>query len=158
MQMRMAEPQPFSKVTSHTPEQAYEKVLQYAGASLRRDIIDQRIVKEVREGTSTWTGSKDEKPRPGIIDTVGDTEGYPEVKSLKAWPDTDGDGIPDIWEEAYGLDPNNPDDAAQISTSVDPTGVIPIWKFIFITWFSILFTIRIWAVRLSRRNSKPYIL
>ena len=120
--MRMAEPQPFSKVTSHTPEQAYEKVLQYAGASLRRDIIDQRIVKEVRGGTSTWTGSKDEKPRPGIIDTVGDTEGYPEVKSLKAWPDTDGDGIPDIWEEAYGLDPNNPDDAAQISTSVDPNG------------------------------------
>ena len=44
------------------------------------------------------------------------------VKSLKAWPDTDGDGIPDIWEEAYGLDPNNPDDAAQISTSVDPNG------------------------------------
>ena len=42
--MRLAEPQPFSKVTSHTPEQAYEKVLQYAGASLRRDIIDQRIV------------------------------------------------------------------------------------------------------------------
>lgn len=120
--MRMAEPQPFSKVTSHTLEQAYEKVLQYAGASLRRDIIDQRIVKEVREGTSTWTGSKDEKPRPGIIDTVGDTEGYLEVKSLKAWPDTDGDGIPDIWEEAYGLDPNNPDDAAQISTSVDPNG------------------------------------
>ena len=70
----------------------------------------------------TWTGSKDEKPRPGIIDTVGDTEGYPEVKSLKAWSDTDGDGIPDIWEEAYGLDPNNPDDAAQISTSVDPNG------------------------------------
>lgn len=120
--MRLAEPQPFSKVTSHTPEQAYEKVLQYAGASLRRDIIDQRIVKEVRGGTSTWTGSKDEKPRPGIIDTVGDTEGYPEVKSLKAWPDTDGDGIPDIWEEAYGLDSNNPADAAQISTSVDPNG------------------------------------
>ncbi|MCS2524221.1 hypothetical protein NXW38_27395 [Bacteroides ovatus] len=27
-----------------------------------------------------------------------------------------------MWEEAYGLDPNNPDDAAQISTSVDPNG------------------------------------
>ena len=94
--------------------------MQYAGASLRRDIIDQRIVKEVREGTSTWTGSKDEKPRPGIIDTVGDTEGYPEVKSLKAWPDTDGDGIPDIWEEAYGLDPNNPVDGN--TKTKDPNG------------------------------------
>ena len=42
--------------------------------------------------------------QPGIIDTVSDTEGYIDVKSLKPWPDTDGDGIPDIWEEAYGLD------------------------------------------------------
>lgn len=120
--MRMTEPQPFSKVTNHSAEQAYEKVLQYAGASLRRDVIDQRIVSEIKNGVATWTGSKDEKPRPGIIDTVGDTEGYPEVKSLKPWADTDGDGIPDIWEEAYGLDLNDPSDASQINTKVDPHG------------------------------------
>ncbi len=120
--MKMATPQPFSKVTNHSAEQAYEKVLAYAGASLRRDAIDQRIVNEVRTKTSTYTGSKDATPRPGIIDTVGDTEGYPVVKSLKPWPDTDGDGIPDIWEIAYGLDPNDPSDAAKISTSVDANG------------------------------------
>lgn len=120
--MRMSSPQPFSKVTNHTAEVAYERVLEYAGASLRRDVIDQRIVNEVRSKTSTYTGSRDENPRPGIIDTVNDTEGYPEVKTLKAWPDTDGDGIPDIWEEAYGLNPEDPTDAAQISTSVDPNG------------------------------------
>lgn len=120
--MKMADSQPFSKVTNHTAEQAYDKVLEYAGASLRRDVIDKRIIDEVKNKTSHWTGSKDEKPRPGIIDTVGDTEGYPEVKSLKPWPDTDGDGIPDIWEEAYGLNPNDPADAAKISTSVDPNG------------------------------------
>lgn len=120
--MRRTEPQPFGKVTTHTPEQAYEKVLQYAGASLRRDVIDKRIVNEIKGGTATWTGSRDEKPRPGIIDTVGDTEGYPKIKSLKAWTDTDGDGIPDIWEEAYGLDPNDATDATQISTAVDAHG------------------------------------
>ena len=110
--MRMASPQPYGKVTTHTPEQAYDKVLKYAGASLRRDEIDQRIANEVRSKTSTYTGSRDENPRPGIIDTVDDTEGYPTVvKSLPAHVDTDGDGIPDIWEEAYGLDKNNPNDA-----------------------------------------------
>ena len=30
-------------------------------------------------------------------------KGYIKVKSLNPWPDTDGDGIPDIWEEASGL-------------------------------------------------------
>ena len=27
-------------------------------------------------------------------------------------PDTDGDGLPDVWENLYGFDPNNPADAA----------------------------------------------
>ncbi len=118
--MKMASPQPFSKVTNHTAEQAYDKVLQYAGASLRRDVIDERIVNEVKSKSSTYTGSRDDRPRPGIIDTVNDTEGYPKVKSLEPWIDTDGDGIPDIWEEAYGLDSKNPADANQVSSSVDP--------------------------------------
>ncbi len=120
--MKMSSAQPFSKVTSHTAEIAYERVLEYSGACLRRDIIDQRIINEVRNKTATYTGSRDTNPRPGIIDTVTDTEGYPDVKSLNAWPDTDGDGIPDVWEIAYGLDPNDPTDAAQINTTVDPNG------------------------------------
>ena len=127
--MKMADYQPFSKLTSHTAEQAYDKVLEYAGASLRRDVIDQRIVREVKNGTYTYIGSKPEEDgkakQPGIIDTVSDTEGYIKVKSLNPWPDTDGDGIPDIWEEAYGLNPNDPSDAQKISSSVDPNGRYP---------------------------------
>ncbi|WP_288359803.1 BACON domain-containing carbohydrate-binding protein [uncultured Bacteroides sp.] len=127
--MKMADYQPYSKVTSHTAAQAYDKVLEYAGASLRRDLIDQRVVREVREGTYTHIGSKPEEDgkdkQPGIIDTVSDTEGYISVKSLTPWPDTDGDGIPDIWEEAYGLNPNDPNDAWQINSSVDPNGRYP---------------------------------
>ena len=117
--MKMNDYQPYSKVTTHTAEQAYEKVLEYAGASLRRDAVDERIVGEVKAGTATWVGSVD-STHPGIIDTVGDTEGYPEVKSLEPWPDTDGDGIPDIWEEAYGLDPQDASDAAK--ATVDESG------------------------------------
>lgn len=127
--MKMADYQPYSKVTNHTAAQAYDKVLEYAGASLRRDLIDQRVVREVRDGTYTHIGSKPEEggkdKQPGIIDTVSDTEGYIAVKSLKLWPDTDGDGIPDIWEEAYGLNPNDPTDAWQINSSVDRNGRYP---------------------------------
>ena len=53
--MKMADYQPFSKLTSHTAEQAYDKVLEYAGASLRRDVIDQRIVREVKNGIGIWS-------------------------------------------------------------------------------------------------------
>ena len=127
--MKMADYQPYSKVTNHTAAQAYDKVLEYAGASLRRDLIDQRVVREVRDGTYTHIGSKPEEDgkdkQPGIIDTVSDTEGYIAVKSLKPWADTDGDGIPDIWEEAYGLNPNDPGDAWRINSSVDPNGRYP---------------------------------
>ena len=104
-------------------------------------MIDQRIVREVKNGTYTYIGSKPEEDgkakQPGIIDTVSDTEGYIKVKSLNPWPDTDGDGIPDIWEEAYGLNPNDPSDAQKISSSVDPNG-----RFISTTWFSTLYIIR----------------
>lgn len=116
--MRLSEPQPFSKVTTHAPEDAYERVLKYAGASLRKDAVDLRIEQEVRTKTSTFIGSRDERPRPGIIDTVDDTDGYPAIKSLKALADADGDGIPDIWEDAYGLDKNNPADA--LGFNLDP--------------------------------------
>ncbi|CDA82863.1 BACON domain-containing protein [uncultured Bacteroides sp.] len=127
--MKMADYQPYSKVTNHTAIQAYDKVLEYAGASLRRDVIDQRVIREVKEGTYTYIGSKPEEDgkdkQLGLIDTVADTEGYVPVKSLTLWPDTDGDGIPDIWEEAYGLNPNDPSDAWQINSSVDPNGRYP---------------------------------
>ena len=132
--MRMADYQPYSKVTTHTPQDAYENVLDYAGASLKRDAIDERIVHEVRTGTAPHFGSKEsyydeeynlvtvEEHKPGIIDTPTDAGGYPELKSGYVWPDADNDGIPDIWETAYGLNPENTDDAKQISTDVDPNG------------------------------------
>ncbi|MBB4034234.1 hypothetical protein GGR21_000119 [Dysgonomonas hofstadii] len=109
--MKMNEPFPFDRVTTHTPEDAYLRVVEYVGASLRRDAVDKRIIDELKAGTATYTGSISTSPKPGIIDKVSDTEGYPVLKSLPALADTDGDGIPDIWEDAYGLDKNNASDA-----------------------------------------------
>lgn len=44
------------EVTTHLASTAYEKVLAYAGASLRRDAHDARIVHETRTGTAAFKG------------------------------------------------------------------------------------------------------
>ena len=80
----------------HTAEQAYAKVLEYAGASLKRDLIDIRIAGEVRDGITTFNGSV--SGLKGIIDKQTDVGGWPTLQSLSPLLDTDGDGMPDAWE------------------------------------------------------------
>lgn len=90
-------------VHEQTAEQAYETVLEKAGCSLQRDAVDVRIVEEVREGKFTYKGSNGSKN--GLIDTQSDVGGWPELTMGTVPVDTDYDGIPDEWEEKYGLDP-----------------------------------------------------
>ncbi len=108
------------KVTTHSAEMAYQQVLIYAGASLHRDAVDTRYMQEAANGTTTYIGTaaktgdgKTITHRPGIIDFVKDQGGYElESATRPEGFDTDGDGMPDEWEKANGLDPNT-DDAAE---------------------------------------------
>ncbi len=82
----MNEPFPFDRVTTHTPEDAYLRVVEYVGASLRRDAVDKRIIDELKAGTATYTGSISTSPKPGIIDKVSDTEGIRYLNHYRLWP------------------------------------------------------------------------
>lgn len=113
--IKIDEPMPFIVTTTHTAEQAYEKVLAYAGASLSRDSHDELIVSDARNGKASYTGSGNSK---GFINSQDDNKPSGAAADWSAWPtlnsttapvDTDGDGMPDAWERANGL---NPDDAA----------------------------------------------
>lgn len=96
-----------------TAEAAYETVLAKAGCSLSRDAVDTRIVSEVRDGKYTFNGSNGS--RNGLIDTQSDVGGWPELNAATRLVDSDYDGIPDDWEIEFGLDPNNTNDAREIT-------------------------------------------
>ena len=86
-------------------EDAFETVLSKAGCSLQRDVLDTRIVAEVRNGNATKHGSNGSTG--GLIDTQSDAGGWPTYNSTELPTDTDGDGIPDVWESEHGLDPKS---------------------------------------------------
>src|SRR5690606_37470181 len=106
--MRSNKPFPHAAFTLTSAEDAYEYVLTNAGATLpRRDPVDQRIVREVRDGKPTplknvTLPEKDfeHRRRPkdsytvGIIKDTSQLGGYPEHDAM---PDKDSgsDGIPD---------------------------------------------------------------
>lgn len=106
----------YPQVTTETAQQAYESVLRNAGAILpRRDTMDQRIVNDVRFRVG------------GIKDVQGGyPHGTPYAQTANAWPtlnsttapvDSDHDGMPDDWEVANGLNPNNAADRQIVATN-----------------------------------------
>lgn len=105
-------------VTTHTAENAFTKVCALAGASLSRDAVDKRLANEAITGTNTYVGSV--LGGLGIIDKPSDVGGWPTYNSTTAPTDSDGDGMPDSWETAKGLKPNDASDGA--ATASDGSG------------------------------------
>lgn len=107
--IKLTEPVITGDITTHTAQVAYEKVLANVGASLYRDAVDTRHVEEAKNGTATYKGSV--SGAQGQLDKVSDQGTYElESTSRPEGFDTDGDGIPDEWETANGLNPNDKSD------------------------------------------------
>ncbi len=127
--------EPFShaplRITSATD--AYLYVLANAGATLpRRDPVDVRILQEVRTGVippltiapgsaekarfygyaDKWTRELASLVPLGFITDPSEVGGWPDYKGTP-YPDADSDGLPDAWETAHGLNPNDAADAVK---------------------------------------------
>lgn len=100
-------------MTIHTADDAFLKTLDHAGASLDRDDVDVRIARETRNGTYTHKGSNGSTN--GFIDSQSDAGGWPSYSAtsqqLERVADSDKDGIPDYYEELFGLDKDRASDA-----------------------------------------------
>jgi hypothetical protein len=113
-------------------DKAYETVLANAGANLpRRDPVDERIIKQVRTGViqpmqiakgsqekakfygyaQKYTDELAELVTKGFVTDPSEVGGWPEYKGTP-YQDSDGDGMPDDWEKAHGLNPNDASDAS----------------------------------------------
>ena len=118
VKIKLDAPAETGEVTTHNAQKAYEKVLAYGGASLYRDAVDARYMDEAENGTTHYIGSatktgdgKTITHRKGIIDFVKDQGTYTLASTSRpaGW-DSDRDGIPDEWEIANGLNPNDASD------------------------------------------------
>jgi hypothetical protein len=107
--MKLTAPFCESFITPRTAKEAYDTVIRDVGANIPApDAIDRRTIDNVIHRTTTFSGSK--TGIPGIIDSQTDVGPYADLKGGDPYPDADADGMDDRWEQARGLNPNNPDD------------------------------------------------
>lgn len=88
-------------LTVETAEAAYRTVVRTVGASFRRDRHDKRLIRQL----------KSLGRRGALIDDEHAVGGIGPLRAKPAPKDTDGDGMPDKWEKAHGLDPYRNDAA-----------------------------------------------
>lgn len=115
--VRAKKPYPHSYVEIQPAAEAYETVLAGVGATKpRRDAVDERVIDMVRSGTVTSPENE------GIITDIKQVGGYPEYKG-EPYADADSDGLPDAWEAAHKLNPNDAADAVADSNGDGYTNI-----------------------------------
>ncbi len=88
-------------------DEAFANVVATAG-TINRDAVETRVADDARLGRATY-GGKTKGKTSGILDTEADAEGFFAYEAATPPVDSDGDGMPDAWETAVGLNPSAPD-------------------------------------------------
>jgi pectate lyase len=86
----------------------WQNLLDNVGATIPvRNTVDDRLLKEVRSGQGKFP------------DMPSDVGGFPSITVVRRAPDydTDGDGIPNVWELRNGLNPNDITDGSKKSSN-----------------------------------------
>jgi hypothetical protein len=122
--MKWTTPLPMPELTILPAKEAYQYVLNNAGATLpKRDPVDTRVAEQVKTGKIKYkegvklpeTQFKHRRLpidsyKQGIITDISQVGGYPEYKGTP-YKDADKDGMPDEWETKHGLNAKNASDA-----------------------------------------------
>ncbi len=97
-------------IYTDTAQDAFNKVLSGAGASISRDAVDERAVSDALNRTA-------ENGSNGIIN-LSDLKLMPTITySGTKETDSDGDGMSDVYEDTYGLNKNDASDALKQASS-----------------------------------------
>ena len=121
--LKLSSPIDVAPVTTESAQDAYNSVLANAGCNFpMQDSADLRVITEVKTGYAPFGATyvpnisgHSGSGKKGIIDSQNDVGGWPVLNSLPAPLDSDHDGMPDSWELAHGLNPNDSTDARTVA-------------------------------------------
>ena len=100
-------------IPTQSATDAFESVLRSAGASFKRDTLDERIINDVKTRTGKFIDVQGGYPHGTEYNVT--INAWPALKSLPAKVDSDKDGMPDDWEIKNKLNPSDATDASKIS-------------------------------------------
>ncbi|MFN8307025.1 MAG: pectate lyase [Ferruginibacter sp.] len=108
-----SEPHAAEQLPVQSAVDAFAQVLEWAGASFRRDTMDSRIINDVKNRTGNFVDVQGGFPHGTEYERT--VNAWPALQSLPAPADADKDGMPDEWERKNKLNPQDPNDASVVS-------------------------------------------
>jgi pectate lyase len=109
-------PFPTESIKMDSPLDAYYLVSKSVGASFKRDSLDKRVIDDMWNNKGRYIDVQGGYPHGTAYEKT--INAWPFLQSLPSLKDSDNDGMPDHWEIANGLNPNQSSDAS--TNQLDP--------------------------------------
>jgi hypothetical protein len=108
----ISQPHAVINLTKENAEEAYQSIVKRGGASLQRDAMDERIIRDMLSGKGKIIDVQGGFPHGTAYEQSKGA--WPVLKSTASLPDKDADGMPDEWERSNGLNPSDAGDASTL--------------------------------------------